>query len=204
MKVTQAKAYLLQSDTNQGFLKLLQHAGRMDKLLDKLQKDIVMIMKSVPEVYLDFYRSYFYQPCSLCHKPSMISICLLCGETVCKRFCDKNDNDSPTGNQILTVVGNACKHSFKYHNGTSIFLDCEDSSIYCYENERLCIIQDGFVDKLGNNVFKNEKRYENFGKFKLNKTAITNMLKEYLNFHVLGFIINMAHKHNVSYRRNYY
>ncbi len=185
------------------FLPLQVYEGKLDSVLDKLHKNISMTFVSLPDNFDDFLRSYFYTPCDRCHKSNLIVVCLLCGDTMCAKSCiSPNAGEEYTiGNHELTVVGNAAKHSFEYHNGTSVFLECNNGSLIMYENGRVSKSSKIFMDKKGNDSTQigDKIRFEKLKNYLLNRDMLNEMLKLYINVKILHKIV-----HNVLVRNEVY
>ena len=65
--------------------------GKIDSLIDKVRIEPVFTLKSLPASYLDLYTTTFFDQCSICNKTGILSICLLCSETICTSTCDVID-----------------------------------------------------------------------------------------------------------------
>ena len=63
-------------------------------------------------------------------------MCLVCGEFFCIHICQSQHAAGETGNQSLTLVGNACRHARDHHNGTSVFIECDSGMLIIYEGSR--------------------------------------------------------------------
>lgn len=90
--------------------------SKVDLVLAKNQKERVFILQSLPQNYLDLQKATFYDKCSLCKNHGLLSICLLCGESLCSRSC-KISNNQDIGNLRLPSrqCGQTLLHLPRWH-----------------------------------------------------------------------------------------
>lgn len=72
--------------------------ARVEQLLTAYDKDRVFTLQSIPTNYLDIQTATFYERCSMCKKYGLLSICLLCGEMMCSRKCEKPKKEEDVSN----------------------------------------------------------------------------------------------------------
>lgn len=87
----------------------LGYDSQVDLVLAKNQKERILILKSLPQNYLDLQKATFYDKCSICKNYGFLSICLLCGETLCSRSC-KISNNQDIGSRLLS--SRKCSETF--------------------------------------------------------------------------------------------
>ncbi len=151
---------------------------KSDLLLDKYNRDLRFTFQYIPDNFLTFYKENFYSECFRCNKKGLIAVCLLCGRHLCIGFCS---NIGPTmmngqmSNHELTVVGNAAKHSFEYHNGICAFITCFDGTMVIYEDLRIYLYS-MFKNSLGTEISA-EIAYAHFDDFTINKSRFNELHK---------------------------
>jgi hypothetical protein len=173
------------------------YLGSVDSILDSFCADVSLHPVVIPDSYIQFYDAYFYEKCSLCNKMGMICVCLLCGEVMCKRYCDKVDGESQS-------PGNAAKHARECHYGEGIFVGVEDGDLFYYSGKKLSIENHLFTDYFGDNVFSAKKNFEKLVNFHLNRNQIAQICESYQSHQLRNKIIAQFFKLSANYREAFY
>ena len=72
---------------------LASYLDSVDRMLFKYKQKPVLALEPVSELLSDQYSKYFLSNCVMCKDKGMLMLCLLCGDTICKRACGKIVND---------------------------------------------------------------------------------------------------------------
>ena len=93
-------------------------------------------------------------------------------------------------NQILTVVGNGCRHARDHHNGSSIFIECDSGMLIIYEGSRCDANSCVYVNKFGEPIKLSETvaRY-GIQNYSLDKVEMNRVKKLYMNSQVSEYIV---------------
>jgi Proteolysis_6 C-terminal len=74
---------------------LALHLGLVDCLVDEYRHPVNFSFIVIPENYLALHERYFYKNCSKCNCMGLLALCLICGDAVCLKDCELEENDEP-------------------------------------------------------------------------------------------------------------
>ena len=72
----------------------MDYYNKMDSLMMKTKAEMNFSFTTIPNNFLELYKHYFYSTCSLCKQPGTLTICLLCGDMICRRSCNNKQRVS--------------------------------------------------------------------------------------------------------------
>ena len=108
----------------------------------------------LPKNYLDFISIYFKARCGICGQvPSNAetALCLLCGEVLCVRKCNKA---ASADENEFTLEGNLSRHRRRKHAGNGLYLEASSLMlIMIFSNRSLSYMGlNMYCDSLGENI----------------------------------------------------
>lgn len=160
----------------------------------KIDQDLYLKLYELEQRFSDLMNLFSGRKCDLCHnysKHGELSLCLICGATICNRFCDKD---------LIEQKGNLNVHSVENHCGNSVFISfhkCEIFLICSPKNfmEKSLL----YTDKYGQSI---KLKSADWGCFVLSSEEY-NLLKEILvKNSVSQEILYRSLKHNIYYKPN--
>ncbi len=92
LKLTQRPSELMEISPDS--LETLFIPGKLS-LSDSLP--LYLSLVPIKSNFFEYYQSFVKHTCDLCKSHSKLALCLLCGEKICVRTCDPNDNEDIRG-----------------------------------------------------------------------------------------------------------
>ena len=162
----------------------------------KIDLDLYFKLYELEPRFSDLMNQFSGQKCDVCHgfsKVGELSLCLICGATICNRVCYK---------ESIQERGNLNIHALENHCGNSVFISFHKCDIFLIATPKNFMDKSLlYTDKYGQGI---KLKSLDWGSFVLN-TEEYNVIREILvKNNVPQEILYRSVKHNVYYKQNVY
>lgn len=162
----------------------------------KIDLDLYFTLYELEPRFSDLMNQFSGRKCDVCHgfsKFGELSLCLICGATICNRVCYRDS---------IQERGNLNLHALENHCGNSVFISFHKCDIFLISTPKNFLDRSLlYADKYGQGI---KLKSSDWSSFVLN-TEEYNVIREILvKNNVPQEILYRSVKHNIYYKQNVY